>query len=189
LTESSNSPLAIGGCIIATVGGFFLHRIPGTLLILFAGIAYVITCLLFAVIPLQANYWAYVFPACIACTIGIDITFSVTNIFITTSLPLKQQGLAGALINSLLQLGVAFFLGFGALVAHETQDQGTRQSYKNVFWFSLACSGTALLVMAGFVRIRQAESALTADELAAMAGSGQQEDIDDTPQSRAPIRD
>lgn len=160
--------MAIGGCIIATVGGFFLHRIHGTILILIAGTAYVIACLMFAIAPLGANYWAYVFPACICCTIGIDITFSVTNIFITTSLPLKQQGLAGALINSLLQLGIAFFLGFGALIARETESQGTRQSYKYVFWFSLACAGTALLIMAGFVRIKKAKSAHTADELAAM---------------------
>jgi MFS family permease len=124
---------------------------------------------MFAIAPLGANYWAYVFPACIACTIGIDITFSVTNIFITTSLPLKQQGLAGALINSLLQLGIAFFLGFGALIARETESEGQRQSYKYVFWFALACSGTALLVMATSVRIKKAESAHTVDELTAMA--------------------
>jgi MFS family permease len=128
--------------------------------------------LLFAVMPLGANYWAYVFPACIACTIGIDITFSVTNIFITTSLPLKQQGLAGALINSLLQLGIAFFLGFGALIDRETEVEGTRQSYKYVFWFSFACAGTALVTLGGFVRIKEARSTYTADERAAMEAEG-----------------
>lgn len=138
------------------------------MLILIAGAAYIISCLLFAIMPLGANYWAYVFPACICCTIGIDVTFSVTNIYITTSLPLMQQGLAGALINSLLQLGIAFFLGFGALIARETEHQGTRQSYKYVFWFSLACAGTALLIMAGFVRIKEAKSEYTADERAAL---------------------
>lgn len=156
------------------MGGFFLHRIPGTILILFAGTAYVIACLMFAIAPVGANYWAYVFPACIACTIGIDITFSVTNIFITTALPLKQQGLAGALINSLLQLGIAFFLGFGALIERSTEDQGTRQSYKYVFWFTLACAGTALLIMAGFVRIKEAKSAHTADEIEAMRAQDEQ---------------
>jgi hypothetical protein len=104
----------------------------------------------------------------ICCTIGIDITFSVTNIFISTSMPLRRQGLAGALINSLLQLGIAVFLGFGALLAKETEDQGVRQSYKNVFWFALACAGAALLIMAGFVRLREAKSDYTVDERAEM---------------------
>lgn len=104
----------------------------------------------------------------ITCTIGIDITFSVTNIFISTSMPLKRQGLAGALVNSLLQLGIAFFLGLGALIARETEDQSIRQSYKYVFWFAFACSGMALLIMAGFVRLREAKSDFTADERAEM---------------------
>ncbi|KIW06964.1 uncharacterized protein PV09_02623 [Verruconis gallopava] len=165
------TPLAAGGCIIATVGGFFLHKIPGTVLILIAGASYVVSALLFAIIPVDANYWAYIFTSCLCCTIGIDITFSVTNIFITTSMPLKRQGLAGALINSLLQLGIALFLGFGALISKETEDQGVRQSYKNVFWFAAACGGVALLIMAAFVRLREAKSDYTADELATMEDS------------------
>lgn len=83
-------------------------------------------------------------------------------------MPLKRQGLAGALINSLLQLGIAFFLGFGALIGRETEDRGIRQSYKYVFWFAVACAGSALLIMAGFVRLRKAESDYTADEKAEM---------------------
>ena len=41
----------------------------------------------------------------IGATIGIDVTYNVANVFITTSLPQSQQGLAGALINSLVFSG------------------------------------------------------------------------------------
>lgn len=91
------TPLFLGGMIIATVGGFVLHILSGTILMLIAGVAWVIAPLLFAVMPAGASYWAFVFPAMIMATVGIDISFNITNIFITTGLPKRQQGLAGAM--------------------------------------------------------------------------------------------
>lgn len=94
-------PLFVGGMIIATVGGFVLHILSGTILMLIAGVAWVIAPLLFAVMPPGASYWAFVFPAMIMATVGIDISFNITNIFITTGLPKRQQGLAGAMYVTL----------------------------------------------------------------------------------------
>lgn len=71
-------PFALGGCIIGTFGGLVMHLLPGTFLILFGGIAFVIAPLLFAIAPEGANYWAYIFPSMICGTLGIDITFTVS---------------------------------------------------------------------------------------------------------------
>ena len=160
-------PMCVVGVICAVLGGHVLHLIPGTILIWISGLGWVLTSVLFAVAPEGANYWAYVFPAVIAAPIGIDITFNVSNVFITTNLPSKRQGLAGALINSLLYLGIAFLLGIADVVQSETVNQELKQSYQNVFWFQLGCSATALVILVIFVRIRVAESDLTADEKAA----------------------
>lgn len=84
------TPLALGGIIVSTIGGLFLHKIPGTFLLLFAGIAWILEPLLFAIAPIGATYWPWIFPSMICATLGTDITFNVTTIFITTSLPSKQ---------------------------------------------------------------------------------------------------
>ena len=161
-------PMCLGGLIISLLGGFVLHLIPGTLLILIAGLAWSGTSLLFALAPSGANYWAWVFPAMVCATLGIDITFNVANIFITTNLPSKRQGLAGALINSVLYLGIAVLLAFANVTQTETASLGLKGSYQAVFWYQLACAGTSLVIMMAFVRIRKAESSLTADEEAAL---------------------
>ncbi|KAI9862463.1 MAG: hypothetical protein M1813_004314 [Trichoglossum hirsutum] len=158
------TPMALGGCIISTAGGFVLHLFPGTILILVAGTAWIVAPLLFAIAPVGANFWAYTFPSMICGTIAIDITFNITNIFITTSLPRKQQGLAGALINSLMHLGISFFLGFADVVASGTAYLGLRRSYKSVFWFEVACAAAALTIFALFVKIEKAKSDMTEDE-------------------------
>lgn len=160
--------MALGGCVIATTSGFLLHLLPGSLLISIAGLAWILAPLLFAIAPPGANYWAYIFPSMICATIAIDITFNVTNIFISSQLPLARQGLAGALINSIMQLGIALFLGFANLTASRTEHLGLSKSYKSVFYFEVACASVALVLLLLFVEIDRAKSDLTVDEKAAL---------------------
>jgi MFS family permease len=159
-------PMCFGGCIIGTFGGFVLHLLPGTLLIIIAGTSWIVAPLLFAIAPDHASYWAYIFPSMVCATVGIDITFNITNIFVTTSLPRKQQGLAGAVTMLLLHLSMALYLGFADIVNMSMLPAlGERNSYRAVFWLEVACGVSALLILVAFVKIKKAESAMTADEL------------------------
>lgn len=153
--------------MLSILGGLLLHKIPGTILLFVTCIAIILASLLFAIMPPGAIYWAYVFPAMLCATIAIDLIFNVANIFLSTQLPSHQQGLAGALANVLLQLSIALLLGFADIVSSSTSSQGLRQSYRNAFWFELACGCMALAIFIAFVRVPSASSGMTADETAA----------------------
>lgn len=156
-------PMIIGGLIIATVGGFTLHFIPGKILLLLSGTANLVCALLFALMPADPNYWAWVFPSIICATLGIDITYTVSNIFITSNVPSHRQGLAGALINSLLFLGISCCLGFGDLAVGQTSHLGLRKSYQTAFWLGVGISALAT-IMYCFINIGSAKSDLTVEE-------------------------
>jgi MFS family permease len=159
--------MAAGGLVVATVSGFTLHLLPGKVALLIAGFGYLISVVLSATIPVDGNYWAYIFPAMLGATLGVDITYGVANIFITTSLPKRRQGLAGAIINSVLFLGMSFFLGVADMVeSTQNTEIDSNGMYKAAFWFATGCAVTSLLITAAFVRMGRAKSALTADELA-----------------------
>lgn len=112
--------------------------------------------LLFAILPKEGvSYWAYIFPAMICGTVGVDITYNITNVFLTTTLPEKQQGLAAAVANSVLFLGVSFFVGWGDFVAEMVE--GQREGYKAAFWLGVACAGIALTILFGWVKIEAAK--------------------------------
>jgi len=164
LTAAWFTPMCVGGLILATVGGLILHLLPGRILLLISGTAYILSTLLFAILPVDFNYWAYIFPAMICATLGIDITYNVANIFITTSLPKARQGLAGSFMNSLLFLGIAVFLSFADLAVSETEERGRRGSYKVAFWLATALAGAGLVIMFLGVKIGKAKSDLTLDE-------------------------
>ncbi|CAJ2508909.1 Uu.00g139350.m01.CDS01 [Anthostomella pinea] len=175
------SPLAVGGMVLAVTGGFVLHLLPGKVLLLIAGGGYLLSTLLFALMPAQSEsgpstsflYWAYVFPAMLGGTIGVDITFNVTNVFITTAMPQRLQATAAALINSLLYLGMAFWLGVGELaVSTATEKVGDgelslREQYQIGFWTAVGLAALAMCLMVT-VKIGSAASEMTVDEKAAL---------------------
>lgn len=167
-TALAFTPMAAGGVVLATVGGFTLHFLPGRLLLIFSGMGHVACVLLFALIPEGGSYWAYVLPAMIGATIGIDITYNATNIFITTNIPHKHQGAAGALINSLLFLPISLFLGLADVVSAHYESQGVMGSYKAALWFGTGCAALALVLFC-FIDTGKAESQLSIEEKEAIS--------------------
>jgi predicted MFS family arabinose efflux permease len=153
------APMAAGGCVISIFGGYVLHLLPGTILLIIAGSAWVIAPLLFAIAPSGANYWEYIFPSMLCATIGIDITFNVCNIYITTSTPYNQQGFAGAIIAFLLHFGGTVCLAMAGVVKQKTQSSlGERKSCQAVFWMEVGCATMATIILVAFVRIGEAKS-------------------------------
>jgi hypothetical protein len=168
---------------LAICGGLVLHLLPNTLLMIISQVGFLISVLLFALIPDRSDagepsisflYWAYVFPAMICGTIGVDITFNITNVFITTAMPRRLQSTAGGVINSLLYLGMAFWLGVGELAVSTTVemsdgDVSSSAQYKVGFWTGVGLAGVALLLTLT-IRMGKASAALTADEKEGMQG-------------------
>lgn len=162
-TALAFTPMAVGGVILATLGGFTLHMLPGRILLILSGAGNIVSVLMFALIPEGGTYWAYILPAMIGGTINVDIVFNVTNVFITTNIPAKDQGAAGALINSLLFLPISLFLGLADVVATNYKWKGEMGSYKAAFWFGTGCAAISSLLFC-FVDTGKAESQLRAEE-------------------------
>ncbi|KAI8631815.1 major facilitator superfamily-domain-containing protein [Xylariaceae sp. FL1651] len=172
-------PLAGGGFFLAVAGGFVLHILSGRILMTISAAGFLLSPLLFAILPRQSEnkpstsflYWAYVFSAMLSATIGVDITYNVTNVYISTAMPRRLQATAGALINSLLYLGIAFWLGIGDLAiatSLRTSGEGSlglREQYQIAFWLAVGLSVLSFLFIVT-VDFGRAEAQMTADEKA-----------------------
>lgn len=148
------TPMAIGGICLAIAEGLLLAVVPGRILLVISGCGAVGAMLLLALVPVGGSYWAYIFPAMILGTIGIDLSITLVMVFVTTQLPLARQGLAGGFVNSVLQLGMAIAIGLTDIIRTQTEPYaGQVQSYKNVFWFGMAAGGLSLIVLAIWGRV------------------------------------
>lgn len=159
------TPLGGFGLLFSLLEGFILHLVPGRVLLIISGFGALGSQLLIALLPHHPSYWAWIFPATILSTIGIDLSTILMTVFITTTFPIAQQGLAGGVINSVLQLGVAVTLGLTDIVQSKTVGAvGLAESYKNTFWFGVAAGAIALLLLAVWGKVPKATSRLTAEE-------------------------
>lgn len=147
------------------MSGFILHVLPGRVLLILSGTSQVLAVLFFALMPDSPNYWAWVFPAMLFEAACVDVLWTLSNVFLTTSLPRHRQGLSGALISVTLFLGGALFLAVADVAKEQMRAAGQdlKRQYKGIFWIGVGCSGAAL-VTCFFIRLGKAGCALTVDE-------------------------
>ncbi|RSL85273.1 hypothetical protein CEP52_016203 [Fusarium oligoseptatum] len=168
------APLPSLGLVLALISGFILHLVPGRIMMIISGLGFLASVLLFALMPETSGskwraYWSYVFPAMLCSTIGVDIVFNVTNVFITTSQPRRLQAVAGALCNSLLYLGIAFWLGVSELAVSAAKEvrridkMDRRQQNQIGFWTATGLASVSLILVFT-IKLGQATAELTADE-------------------------
>lgn len=155
------APMAVGGFLIATCSGRVMHRLQPTILLLFSGFAWLTAPLLLALGSPSAGYWPFVFPAMVCGTLGIDLTFTISTVFLSSVQPLKYQGLAGAVSSLLVNLAIAFSLAFAGIVegGGEGEDVIGEEADKKrrmAFWFAGASAMVGVIIVAAFVRISRA---------------------------------
>lgn len=147
-----------------------LHGLSGTFLLLLSASGSMICVLRFVIMPEKPSYWPWVFPAMVCATLGIDISYNVRSIFITTNVAKHEQGVAGACVNGVVFLGIAFFLGWADLAVAKTAYLGVRASYKTAFFLRTGCAGVAIVLSASGIRAEKAKSGLTVEEKDALRG-------------------
>src|SRR5436305_7712659 len=99
----------------------------GTTRTIFAGVVtHVIAYALFLRVDEHSGYWGSVLPSMILLGIGFTLAFSSLNIQATAGIAADEQGLAGGLLNTSLQVGGA--IGLAVVTAVLTANGGREAS-------------------------------------------------------------
>ncbi|KAG6866162.1 hypothetical protein C0991_008116 [Blastosporella zonata] len=100
-------PMFVSGIICNMVVAAIISYIPILYLIAFGTMGTSIAALLFAVIDPNATYWAFGFPAAVISVFGADFVFASGTLFIAKVAQPHEQSLAGALFQTMTQLGTS----------------------------------------------------------------------------------
>ncbi|KAK0357200.1 hypothetical protein LTR91_005027 [Friedmanniomyces endolithicus] len=177
------TPTAVGGLVLCVVGASLLRVIRMEILMLLSGLAWIAAPLLLAVCPRPLNYWAVVIPSMICATCGIDITYTVSLVHISSTQPKKYQGLCGAMCSIMINLGMAFSLPISEIIQMKAgmayncdyssatpeniacSNNSTNWGFEAMFLYAAASAGLGFIVCALFVRFpRTAAKDKPADE-------------------------
>ena len=80
-------------------------------------------------------------------TIGIDIMYNASSVFITTSVPRNHEGLAGGCLDGLLYVGMSFFLGWTDVSTASRASLGVREIFKTALFLGIGLAGAAEIVL------------------------------------------
>lgn len=122
-------------------------------LMIIAAISMVAASALWSAISPGLTYWDLSFVAQICSVVGVDLMFTVTNMYVMSSLPSHQQSIAGGMFNTLTRLASAVGLAVqtavynGAGGGTDGPDSLRYRPYQATIWVGLVgtCIGLALV--------------------------------------------
>lgn len=164
-------PMFIVGCLCNFFVAMVVAKLPLVIFIVSGTLLTAAAAILFALIDPSVTYWAFGFPSTVLIVFGADFVYSSGTIFIAkTSLP-HEHSVAGALFQTMTQIGTAFGLTISTIVFNTVVDResaklgvtvnssGTNApmsaqlvGYKDAQWTSAAFALMAALLAAIFLR-------------------------------------
>jgi hypothetical protein len=178
------TPMALGGIIIALCAGLLMHLVPITLLLLISALFWVLAPALFSIyIHLHwadptswRTYFSLPFASMLSSTIGLDLTFTISTVFLTTTQPDSFQGVAGAVASVVVNLGVAVALAAADIIFARSRDEPVTTTnppatatappqdhhldtdgYRPVFWLAIGLAAAGAAICVAYVRIPRAD--------------------------------
>lgn len=146
---ASQAHALLFGCLAAIACGYAIRHVPIHFVLIFSMACFLGSCIMQAVTPVDQTYWALTFPTWILSTISTDTSFPSGSIILSEHLPYEYQGMAGSLINTIVNYSNSFFLGLSTVVEVEVQKrypQEKLKSFRAALYFGIGLAGTALIL-------------------------------------------
>jgi len=129
LATAQITPLVVSGLIASVLTGFLLtRRIPVALMLTIALTAFLACSILLATMPVEQDYWAQTFVSFVLIPFGIDMSIPAAIFMVNTSIPHKHQGMAAALVTTVVNCSISVALGIAGTVVTATSPGQTLEA-------------------------------------------------------------
>ena len=149
-------PNLLMGVLLNLTTGLIINKVPATWAVLVSSTLCAGAPLLMAVTNPGWPYWYSLFPAQLLAPLSGDVLFTVGLLVISDVFPPRTQALAGAIFNTVSQLGVSIGLTVTSVISASVtkkthySDKGSPEAlvpgYRASFWTMFACMLLAVVV-------------------------------------------
>lgn len=156
-------PAPIMGMVTNLVIGLIVHKVPADWAANVASVLTTVAPLMMAIAQPQWPYWSCSFIAAGFNPIGADTLYTISNLVITSMFPPHTQALAGAVFNTIAQIGKSIGLATSAVVANSVtaksyyedkeSPEALLEGYHAAFWYMFALNAVTIAV--GFWGLRK----------------------------------
>ena len=153
LTSTYFVPTSISGLIAALTTGMILHRVPASVVMLIAMLAFMTGTILVATTPVGQIYWAQIFVAVVIMPWGMDMSFPAATILLSNKMRREEQGVAASLVNTVINYSISIGLGMAGTIEGRvggTGEQGLLKGYRGALYFGIGIAGLGVLTALAF---------------------------------------
>lgn len=144
---------SIWGCIAALTVGFSIKRVGPAVLLFFSMIAFTCGSIILSVTPVHETYFRSCLGAMVILSFGMDLSFPAASIILSDELSMQYQGMAGSLVNTVVNYSMSLFLGIGGTIERQINKSGDRllEGFRAALYFAIGVGSLGILISGVFV--------------------------------------
>ncbi|KAG6901627.1 hypothetical protein C0995_009795 [Termitomyces sp. Mi166 len=119
-------PMFVSGVLCNVFVAAVVAYVPIVFLLAVGTLGTSIACVLFAIIDPNTAYWAYGFPSAVITVFGADFVFAAGTLFIAKVAEPHEQSLAGALFQTMTQIGTSLGVTVTTVIFNRVTQQKAR---------------------------------------------------------------
>ncbi|KAG0671164.1 hypothetical protein C6P45_001177 [Maudiozyma exigua] len=137
----------IFGTLAAFFVAFFMKKIGPSIVFCLSSIGFTCGCIIFSVTPPSQTYWRNSLGMQVILAMGMDFSFPGSSIILSDELPMEYQGMAGSLVNTIVNYATSLFLGMGTTVEMQINKDGTNTlgGYRSALYLGIGLGGIGFL--------------------------------------------
>lgn len=146
--------LGLVGIAAGLTTALLLPRVPSSFIMLASTVAFCAGSLLMALRPTNQIYWALMFVSLLCMPFGMDMSFPASTVIISSNLPREQQGVAGSIVNTVVNYSISIGLGIAGTVEYYSTTKLHQSEYRairNSQWTGTGLAGFSIFIALWFV--------------------------------------
>ncbi|CCH60827.1 hypothetical protein TBLA_0D03270 [Henningerozyma blattae CBS 6284] len=150
---SSYFIFVISGSTVAIVCGLTIKKIKPSVLFCCSMMGFLGGNIIFAATPVNQTFFRNMLGCMFLLPLGMDFSFPASSIILSDSLPMQYQGMAGSLVNTVINYSTSICLGMAGTVEmkHNSHGKDLLNGYRAAIYFAIGLAGLAVCVSGGYM--------------------------------------
>lgn len=148
------SPIPLGGIAAALTTVFLLgNGVHSSIIMFVAMCGFFIGSTLMGTRPINQVYWGQFFVSLIVIPFGMDMSFPAGTVILSNMLPQHKQGVAGSVINTVVNYSISIGLGIAGTIEHYQLKRGFSEleTIRHSFYMGMGLAGLGLVISGSFI--------------------------------------
>ncbi|CUS21421.1 LAQU0S03e02212g1_1 [Lachancea quebecensis] len=143
---------AIFGTIAAFLVGRTIHKTGPAIILLASVVAFDVGCIMLAVTPVHQTYFRMSLGTMVILSFGMDLSFPASSIILSDQLPSQYQGMAGSLVNTMINYSMSLCLGVSGTAERQVNKDGTDllKGYRAAIYVGIGLASIGVFVSGAY---------------------------------------